>query len=33
LTKQYANEIGADGFGASAVEAVAVAREVGVIAA
>ena len=27
LTKQYADEIGADGFGASAVEAVAIARE------
>ena len=27
LTKQYADEIGADGFGASAVEAVALARE------
>jgi corrinoid protein of di/trimethylamine methyltransferase len=33
LTKQYADEIGADGFGASAVEAVALARGVGVIAA
>jgi len=27
LTKQYADEIGADGFGANAVEAVALARE------
>jgi len=27
LTQQYADEIGADGFGASAVEAVAIARE------
>jgi corrinoid protein of di/trimethylamine methyltransferase len=27
LTKEYAEEIGADGFGASAVEAVALARE------
>src|SRR6266545_611433 len=33
LTKQYADEIGADGFGASAVEAVALAREVRVITA
>ncbi len=27
LTKQYADEIGADGFGANAIEAVALARE------